>query len=231
MQNITIKEINVNHRPMEKMQRFGIQSLSNSELLAILIGSGTREKNAISLSNEILLNFDSGQSLSKTSIEQLMEIKGVGLSKATKILAGLELGKRLSILEKRENITIDSPKSIADYLFVHYSEASKEEFCAILLDTKNKIIMIETISVGTLNKTLVHPREVFRTAILRGANSIIFSHNHPSGDPTPSPEDISITEQLIVAGEHIGIKVLDHLVIGNNKYISLRENGLVKGFL
>ncbi|MFM1564871.1 RadC family protein [Helcococcus ovis] len=230
MNNYTIKELSLNDRPMEKLMNCGVESLSDIELLAILIGSGTKTKNAIALADEILKIKIKDNSLLYTTIEQLMQIEGIGLTKSCRIISGLELGKRLSKIDRFEKISLDSPQSVANYLYIHYSQSIREEFCILLLDTKNKVISIETISIGTINQSLVHPREVFRIAIMKNSNSIILTHNHPSGDPTPSREDILITERLIKAGEYLGIKILDHLVIGKNKFISLREKKLVKGF-
>ncbi len=228
MENYTIKEISKNERPMEKLASYGRQTLSNSELLAILIGSGTKKKNAIQLADEILHKKHTSKSLLYTDIEQLVKIDGIGLSKASRIVAGLELGKRLSKIDKMERISLTNPDSVAEYLFEHFRDSYKEEFVVLLLDTKNRIISIKTISQGTINQTLVHPREVFRDAIMHNANSIMISHNHPSGDPTASHEDILITDRLVKVGEYVGIKVLDHIVIGDNKYISFREKGLIK---
>lgn len=230
MNEYRIKEINQNERPMEKVLLYGVNSLSNSELLAILIGSGTKKKNAIILADELLKFKIKDKDLLYTSVEKLMEIDGIGLSKATRILAGLELGKRLSKIDKFNSVSLSDPDSVANYLFEYFRDSYKEEFCVLLLDTKNKIIAIQNVSVGTINQSLVHPREVFRYAIMKNSNSIILCHNHPSGDPTPSREDILITERLIMAGDYIGIKILDHLIIGDKNYVSLREKDLVRGF-
>lgn len=230
MNNYRIKEINVNERPMEKILHYGVESLSNSELLAILIGSGTKNKNAIFLAEDILKYKIRDKDLLYTSIEQLMKIDGIGLSKASRIISGLELGKRLSKIDKSQSVSLSNPDSVADFLYEYFRGSYKEEFCVLFLDTKNKVIGAQTVSIGTINQSLVHPREVFRYAIMKNSNSIILSHNHPSGDPTPSKEDILITERLIKAGEYIGIRVLDHLIIGDRRYISLREENLVRGF-
>lgn len=230
MEHFRIKEISENERPMEKLLHYGVENLSNSELLAILIGSGTRNKNALSLANEILYKKFPNKELLYTSVEKLMEVDGIGLSKSSRILSGLELGKRLAKVEKLSDISITNPDTVAEYLFEHFRDSYKEEFCILLLDTKNKIISLQTVSVGTINQSLVHPREVFRHAIMRNANSIMLSHNHPSGDPRPSKEDILVTERLLEAGKYIGIPILDHLVIGDRKYVSLREKNLVRGF-
>ncbi len=229
MNNYTIKEIDVNERPMEKLLNYGINTLNNAELLAILIGSGTKEKNAIRLANDLLQYEISGTALLYTSVQQLMQIKGIGMSKASRIIAGLELGKRLSSVDKLNDACISSPQSIADFLFEHFRNSHKEEFSIILLNTKNRIIGVETVSVGTINQSLAHPREVFRHAIMKNANSIILTHNHPSGDPEPSEADIHITQRLVKAGEYIGIRVLDHIIVGDRRYTSLREKNLVRG--
>lgn len=228
MNNYTIKEITVNERPMEKLKAFGVDTLSNSELLAILLGSGTKEKNAINLADEILKVHFKDKNLLYASFDKLVEINGVGQSKACRILAGLEFGKRLNKIDKFTSISITNPSSVADYLYEYYRDSYREEFVILLLDTKNKVTYTKTVSLGSLNQTLVHPREVFRFAIMHNANSIILSHNHPSGDPTPSKEDIMITRRLIEVGNLIGIKVLDHIIIGDNKYISLREKELIE---
>ncbi|EHR34685.1 RadC family protein [Helcococcus kunzii] len=230
MNNFRIKEIKENERPMEKLLQYGVNSLSNSELLAILIGSGTKNKNAIYLAEEILKYKIRDKDLLYTSMEQLMEIDGIGLSKASRIISGLELGNRLAKIDKSQNISLSSPDTVAEFLYEYFRDSYKEEFCVLFLDTKNKVIGTQTVSIGTINQSLVHPREVFRYAIMKNSNSILLSHNHPSGDPTPSKEDILITERLIKAGEYIGIKVLDHLVIGDRRYISLRAENLVRGF-
>ena len=228
MNNYTIKEISKNDRPMEKLYNYGKEVLSDSELLAIILGSGHKNKNAIFLADEILKVYFKDKNLLFASIDQLMEINGIGLSKASRIIASLELGKRLSKQESMNNMSLTSPDSVANYLFDHFRDSYREEFLILILDTKNKIKASKTVSVGSINQTLVHPREVFRFAITNNANSIILSHNHPSGDPSPSHEDILITKRLQEAGKLIGIKVLDHIIIGHDRYISLREKKIIE---
>lgn len=228
MNNYTIKEISKNDRPMEKLYNYGKEVLSDSELLAIILGSGHKNKNAIFLADELLKVYFKDKNLLFASIDQLMEINGIGLSKASRIIAALELGKRLSKQETMNNMSLTSPDSVANYLFDHFRDSYREEFLILILDTKNKIKASKTVSIGSINQTLVHPREVFRFAITNNANSIILSHNHPSGDPSPSHEDILITKRLQEAGKLIGIKVLDHIIIGNDKYISLREKKIIE---
>lgn len=223
----TIKDLSKEKRPMEKLLSFGVDNLSNKELLAILIGSGTRELNAIELANKLLdFDFVNSQLLFAT-VEELMQIKGIGISKATRIVAGLELGKRLSMVDRYDQISYNSPQTVAEYFYSHYLQSSTEEFVVLILDSKNKLIALETISVGTINSTIVHPREVFKGAIKRSANAIILVHNHPSGDPTPSEEDIKITRRLAEVGQIVGIQVLDHIIVGKNRHVSLRERNIL----
>lgn len=198
MNNYTIKEISKNDRPMEKLYNYGKEVLSDSELLAIILGSGHKNKNAIFLADELLKVYFKDKNLLFASIDQLMEINGIGLSKASRIIAALELGKRLSKQETMNNMSLTSPDSVANYLFDHFRDSYREEFLILILDTKNKIKASKTVSIGSINQTLVHPREVFRFAITNNANSIILSHNHPSGDPSPSHEDILITDRKSV---------------------------------
>lgn len=226
----TIKELRAENRPMEKLMTYGVMTLSNQELLAIILGSGTRGKNAISLS-EYILNTLGARELLFKSFEDLLAIDGIGPAKACRMLASLEFGRRLSGINNFEKISLNSPDSVANYLYDYYRHIDREEFIVILLDTKNKIIRVETVSTGTLNKSIVHPRDVFRRAISYNANSVILAHNHPSGDPEPSREDLDITSRLIDVGKLIGINVLDHIVVGLNRYVSIREKNLIRGFI
>lgn len=211
---------------MEKLLKHGESSLTDEELLAILIGSGLQGKNALDLA-ETLLRMGQGKAwLLKASLQELQALPGIGLSKSCRILAGLQLGRRLTEFRDFQAISLNSPVSVANYFSSVYLTEDREMFCEVLLDTKNKPIRMETISVGTLNRTMVHPREVFRPAIRQGANSLIVAHNHPSGDPEPSPEDIAITRRLEEAGKLLGIPLLDHIVIGRGKFVSLRQRGI-----
>lgn len=218
-----IKDLDENDRPMEKLMILGTQGVDNYELLAILIGSGTKNQNALELSKHILDNIFRRDQLLFASANELMEISGIGMSKATRIIAGLELGRRLGMIEAYNQISFNNPKSIAEYFYYYYKHTTIEKFNILMLDTKNKLIARNTISIGTINSTIVHPREVFKNAIKKSANSIILVHNHPSGDPRPSEEDIKITKRLKEVGEIMGIMVLDHIIIGDNRYVSLKE--------
>lgn len=224
-----IKELPFEERPREKLIQSGAASLSNSELLAILIGSGTRESSAIMLANRILaLEEEEGISfLTNCLPEELSGIPGMGMAKSCQIVAAIELGKRIATRPRGKRVNITSPGEVASLFVEEMRYLKKEYFKVLLLNTKNEIIMIENISIGGLNSSVVHPREVFCTAIKKSACSVIAVHNHPSGNPAPSQSDIDITRRLAEAGELLGIKVLDHLIIGDGVYVSLKETMLL----
>lgn len=226
--NCTIKELPITERPREKLYTHGAETLSNEELIAIIIRTGSRTESAVELSKELLSRDNRGLVyLRDTTLQELMETKGIGECKASQILAAIELGKRINFLYALDKVKINQPNTIADLFMDEMRYLQKEHFRIVLLDTKNQIIVTEEISVGTLNASIVHPRDVFKVAIKRNANSIILIHNHPSGDPTPSREDINITNRLADVGNLVGIKVLDHIIIGDNKYISFKERRLI----
>ncbi len=224
----TIKDLPLSERPREKLISHGVEALSNAELLALIIKVGNLEETAVEVAQKILSRDNRGIAyLSDVSLEELMEVKGIGESKASQILAAIEIGKRLNRVGPQDKVKVSSPIVLVNLLMDEMRYLCKEYFKIAILDTKNQILAIENISIGTLNASIVHPRDVFKIAIKRNANSIILVHNHPSGDPNPSNEDISITNRLIDAGNLIGIKVLDHIIIGDNKYISFKEKNLV----
>lgn len=224
----TIKDMPESERPREKLISYGVESLSNAELLALIIRTGNRQDTAIELGQKILGMDSRGLSyLHEVSAEELMTINGVGKTKAAQILATIEIAKRLSRFSSQEKIKVSSPLVLVNLLMDEMRYLNKEHFRIAILDTKNQILTIEGISIGTLNASIVHPRDVFHAAIKRSANSIILIHNHPSGDPQPSNEDINITRRLTDVGDLLGIKVLDHIIIGDNKYISFKEKNLI----
>lgn len=223
-----IRNLPSEERPREKLIQHGAESLSNPELLAILIGSGTKEVSAIMLANRILALEEEGISyLTNCLPEELSGIPGMGMAKSCQIIAAIELGKRIATRPKGKRINIKSPNEVASLFIEEMRYLKKEYFKVLLLNTKNEIIMIENISIGGLNSSVVHPREVFCTAIKKSACSMILVHNHPSGNPMPSQTDIDITRRLAEAGELLGIKVLDHLIIGDGVYVSLKEKMLL----
>ncbi|MFZ5965934.1 MAG: RadC family protein [Bacillota bacterium] len=226
--HLTIKNMAESERPREKLLQHGVNGLSNSELLAILIRTGTKDFSAIDLAQRILaFRHDGIQFLTDCTIQELSEIKGIGISKACQIIASIELGKRIAKAGGNKKNSIQSPKDAADIVMEEMRYYKKEYFKIIILNTKNEIISIENISVGSLNASLVHPREVFVEAIRKSGAAIILLHNHPSGNSYPSSEDISITNRLVEAGKIIGIEVLDHIIIGDGKYTSLKELSII----
>ncbi|WP_318153543.1 RadC family protein [Paenibacillus vietnamensis] len=226
-QYLNLRDVPHEERPRERMMQYGAEALSHAELLAILLRTGTQRQSAIHLAGALLKQCGSLRNLMDMSMEELTAIRGIGPAKAVQLRAGIELGRRLSRSSPADIVTVRRPQDAADYVMDELRYLKKEHFVCLFLNTKNHIIARETLSVGTLNASLVHPREVFRAAIQRSSASIICAHNHPSGDPTPSPEDISLTKRLVEAGQLVGIEVLDHLVIGDGKYISLKEQGFL----
>lgn len=224
---MTVKEMAIEERPREKMLAKGEKNLSNAELLAILLRTGTKHKNAIELANYIINKDLQGlRYLQDMTIEELCEIDGVGLSKATMIKAALELGIRVASV-KPKTYKVKNPWDIYKYYMDSLRYQKQEVFKVVLLNTKNEIISDIDVSRGTLNSSLVHPREVFREAIKRSTNKIILMHNHPSGSVEPSKEDKNITSRLIKCGEIIGIEVIDHIIIGDGLYFSFKENMII----
>ncbi|TSC94292.1 MAG: DNA repair protein RadC [Candidatus Berkelbacteria bacterium Athens1014_28] len=213
-------------RPREKLARYGSEFLKDQELLAILLGSGIAGKNVIEVAKQILSKF-SKKKLLGLSFNQLKQIKGVGPAKACQILAAFELSKRvLKVDDSNTLTTIQTPKDIiaqVSYLKNH----KKENFVVLYLNTRNQLINKETISIGSLNANIVHPREVFEPAISGFASSVAFVHNHPSGDPEPSEDDKKITKQLVEAGKILGIEVLDHIIIGQESFVSFKDKDLI----
>ena len=223
MDNIKIKDIDSNDRPREKMFFEGIESLTNEELLAILIDTGNKEVSAIGLANRILIKSGGIKGLADMDLKSLQEINGIGPAKSARIFAAMELSKRISKILSKHKFDINSPSSIANLFMEELRYKKKEVVKVLLLDTKNNIISDLLVSEGSLNASIVHPREVYLEAVKRSANKIIVVHNHPSGDPSPSNEDIKITKRLYDSGEILGIELLDHVIIGDGNYCSLRE--------
>ncbi len=228
--HLKMKDLPISERPYEKLLVHGPTSLSDAELLAIIIKTGTSKLRAIEVAQRILnLNkYETGLTgLYNLSIQQFKQIDGIGDIKAIQIMAILEFSKRISKQQAIKEFQITSPKSIAQVYMEEMRYFKQEHFKVVCLDTKNNILGNRDISIGTTNSTIVHPREVFSDALKCGAASIIVLHNHPSGNPTPSNEDIQITERLIEASKLLGINLLDHIIIGDCKYISLKEKGLI----
>ena len=216
---LKIKDIALEQRPRERLKFKGAESLSDAELLAIILQNGSHGENVIDLSNRMISTFGLDK-LNSLSLNELTKIKGIGLAKASKIISAFELSKRVSSGRICEKI-VKNPADIAKYYMEKLKDLKKEHFIAVFLDSKNKIIKDEIISIGTLNSSLVHPREVFKEAIKNSANSIILVHNHPSGNVEPSDEDHRVNKVMVETGDIVGIKVLDHLIVGNGNFFSL----------
>ncbi|MDY6065374.1 MAG: DNA repair protein RadC [Finegoldia sp.] len=214
-----IKDKDVNSRPREKMKLNGVDSLSDCELMQIILKTGTKECSVEDLSSLVLDSINNGGDC----IEELMNIKGVGLAKATSIVAGIELGKRLALRDSMKKVTVTNPKTVADIFCQKIGNESVEYFYVLLLDTKKSIISIELISKGTINASIIHPREVFRQAIKKNADSIILVHNHPSRNLTPSKSDIDISKRLIEVGKLVGIEVVDHIIVTRCDFLSMKK--------
>lgn len=225
-----VRDLPVDERPRERLLALGPGFLSNAELLAILLHNGAKDRSVVQLAQDIL-SIDKENGLSAlaniTSLE-LTRIKGVGRAKAAEILAAVELGKRMAEHTAQQRIVVNSPEDAADYAMPRFRYEQKECFSVILLNVKNHILSMPIISIGSLTASVVHPREVFKVAIQQTAAAMILVHNHPSGDPTPSQEDITTTARLVQAGKLLDIPVLDHIILGNNIYISLKEKGVIK---
>lgn len=222
---LMIRDFPQDERPRERFVQNGPQSLSNHELVAILLRTGTKDESVLQLSNRLLTSFEGLRLLKAASLEEMTAIKGIGTAKAIQVLAAVEIGRRVANLEYEDRYVIRSPEDGANYVMNDMRFLSQEHFVCLYLNTKNQVIHKQTIFIGSLNASIVHPREVFKEAFRRSAASIICIHNHPSGDPSPSREDIEVTKRLAECGKIIGIDVLDHLIIGENKFVSLKEKG------
>jgi DNA repair protein RadC len=220
-----IKDFPAEDRPRERLIRTGAESLSNQELLAILLRTGTKEESVLELANRLIRHFEGLRFLKDASLEEMTAIKGIGTAKAVQILAAIELGRRIANLQHDARYVIRTPQDGANYVMNDMRFLSQEHFVCLYLNIKNQVIHRQTIFIGSLNASIVHPREVFKEALRRSAASIICFHNHPSGDPSPSKEDIEVTKRLAECGKIMGIEILDHLIIGEKKFVSLRQKG------
>lgn len=222
---LMIKDFPVDDRPRERLIKTGPESLSTQEIVAILLRTGTKSESVLQLANRLLTKFNGLMWLKEAAFEELTSIKGIGQAKAVQLVAAIELGRRISNLTYDDRYVIRSPEDGANYVMNDMRFLTQEHFVALYLNTKNQVIHRQTIFIGSLNASIVHPREVFKEAFRRAAASIICLHNHPSGDPSPSREDIEVTRRLAECGKMLGIEILDHLIIGDKKYVSMKEKG------
>lgn len=230
MRDKSIKKWPLDKRPRERLLKFGAGGLSTAQLLAIILRTGDRNKSAIQLARELLVHFSSLREMEDAASAEYSNIKGMGNAKIAQLKAAFELGRRLLQSDEytiSKNPSFRKSKDVYDYYRSKFYGFKKERFLCVLLDTKNRVFKETVISEGTLTSSLVHPREVFRYAIKEAAASVLFVHNHPSGDPEPSADDINITRRLIETGKIVGIHVLDHVVIADGTYTSLMEKGYI----
>ncbi len=224
--NPMIRDLPADLRPRERMVYAGPGALSTAELLAIILRVGGRGESVIRMAERLLVQFGGIAGLAQAGFDELCQQHGVGEAKAAQIKAALELGKRLLVALPQDRLQVRSPADVANLLMMEMGLLEQEHLRTVLLDTKNNVIRVTTVYAGSLNTAVVRVGEVFREAIRANCASIIVVHNHPSGDPTPSPEDIRVTEMLVEAGALLDVAVLDHLIIGRNRYVSLKERGL-----
>lgn len=225
--HLTIKQLPPELRPRERLIQYGTGGLSNAELLAIVIGTGTKNRTTVQLSEKLLSHFQTLGSLGKSTIEELCSIDGIGKVKATKVLAALELGRRMGCASPAERFTINSPEDVVQFLMPDMRYLDREHFKALVLNTKHQVLRVIDISIGSLNSSVVHPRELYKMVVRHNGAAVIVAHNHPSGDPTPSSEDIAVTKRLSEAGAVLGIELLDHIILGDGRFISLKEYSLM----
>jgi len=225
--SFTIHDLPVSERPRERLQKFGAEALSASEILALILGRGIAGESVMTTVQRLLSQFGNLKGIAGASVEELSQVRGIGLAKAAQIKAAFELANRLEgYAEVGKKPLVKTPDDVAGLVRGRLKDKKKEHFLALLLDTRGQLIKVSEISVGSLDGSIVHPREVFKEAISASAASVIFVHNHPSGDPTPSEDDIKLTKRLAEAGEIMGIDVLDHIIIGDKEHLSLKRKDL-----
>lgn len=225
--SFTVRDLPKPERPRERLKRFGPEALSAQELLALIIGRGVSKRSVMTIAQELLVKFGNIKTISEATLEELSQIKGIGFAKAAQLKACFELGKRQDLEPELGDFNIKDPESVVKAIRASIKEKAKEHFKLILLNTRNRIIGISTVSIGTLDSNLVHPREVFKEAIAHSAASVVLAHNHPSGDPEPSEDDLIITKRLKEAGKILGIDVIDHIIISRNSFFSFKTKGLL----
>jgi DNA repair protein RadC len=226
--SFTVHDLPLSERPRERLSKLGSEALSSQEILALILGRGTKGESVIITAQKLLTKFGNLKNLASASIEELTQIKGIGPAKAAQIKATYELVKRLENFPDGTNkVTVKSPEDVIKTARALLKGKKKEHFLVMCLDTRNHLIKTNVVSIGSLDCSIVHPREVYKEAISSSAASVIFIHNHPSGDPTPSEDDIKITKRLIEAGEIVGIEVLDHIVICDSEHISMKNKNLI----
>ncbi|MGE4053397.1 MAG: DNA repair protein RadC [Vicinamibacterales bacterium] len=220
-----MKDLSPDDRPREKLVRHGVSSLGDNELVALVLGTGSGRAGALAVANDVLVARGGIHGIARSTCADLARVDGIGAAKAARILAALELGRRILMHMPAERVRIRSPRDAARYLLPAFGARAVESFGAVLLDTSHRVLRTRIVSVGTLNATVVEPRDVFREAMLEAAAAVVVFHNHPSGDPSPSPDDVDVTRRLVAAGVLLGIEVVDHIILGDVGYCSFKEQG------
>lgn len=222
----TIKDLPIDERPRERLAHAGEGALSTTELLAIILRTGVGGESVLDMATRLISRYGGLPGLARASFAELKAEKGLGPAKTAQLKAALELGRRMLLAAPEDQFIVRSPADVAQLLIAEMAHLEQEHFRVLYLNTRNRLLGIETVYVGSLNASHIRVSEVFREAIKRNCAAIIIAHNHPSGDPTPSPEDVEVTRRLVEAGKLLDIEVLDHLIIGQQRFVSLRERGL-----
>ncbi len=221
-----VRELPLEERPRERLKRLGPEALQDSELLAVLFRTGTRDFGAVALAQQVMAAFGDLRALARASLSELQQVKGLGVVKAIEIKAALELGKRLSIHTDLNRRRIKCAQDVAEILMIRFKDCESEEFKCMLLNAKNEVLRIVDVSKGGLDATMALPRDVYRQAVRESAHAVIVCHNHPSGDPEPSKDDINLTKRLEEGAQVLGMRLLDHVIFGDGRYVSLKERNM-----
>ena len=221
-----MKDVPPCDRPREKLERLGAApAIGDNELVALVLGSGSRDADALELANRLIACAGGVHGLTRVGLDRLRQLSGVGPARAARVVAAVELGRRTLVRGVAERPRLTTPRQLATYLLPQYGAGAVEQFGIVMLDTKHRVIRVRIVSMGSLDSTVVHPREVFREAASASAAAVVLFHNHPSGDPTPSPDDLALTTRMVSAGDIMGIDVVDHLILADQRYFSLVEAG------
>jgi DNA repair protein RadC len=223
-----MKNLAPHDRPREKLARLGPAALGDNELLAVVVGTGSRRRSALEVANELLGAVGGVQAITRVGHDTLRRIPGVGPARAARILAAIEVGRRTLLRASPARPQCATPRDAARYLLPEFGAGPVEQFGLLLLDTRHRVLRTKILSMGTLDTSLVHPREVFREAVAAGASVLVLFHNHPSGDPYPSTDDEALTRRMVAAGELMGIEIVDHLILADTRYYSFKEAGRLR---